>query len=362
MLKRRINEIWINNYNPEWIRAWNGNMDIQICTDIFAIITYISDYCSKTETTKMSELLKAMRGNNSLNLKQRLETLKDILLTHRKMGICEAIYKLMPNLHLKDSNIKCSFVSSGFPENRSKFLVKLPPETENIPEENIIKIPTTQNKYIAPISIQDYYKNRPAELEEMCLAQFITQYQKTEKTKAIEKALLENKRGHFGLFISPDIKLPHAITIFVTTHSTDTVRYFQQRQFPQVIRIHKYKEKNDFHQFCYSELMLFYPWRNETEEFFYNDPISCKEYYSRQSTQETIQCNKKGIYPFKQTLLDAEEILEMYREHELINNPIGDTLDAEGEKDNLESKYSKLYLLLQSLNTISLLVVYCNEH
>lgn len=29
-LQRDIDEIMINNYNPEWIKAWNANMGIQI--------------------------------------------------------------------------------------------------------------------------------------------------------------------------------------------------------------------------------------------------------------------------------------------------------------------------------------------
>ena len=42
ILKRNLEELWVNNYNPEWIRAWNGNMDVQICLDFFAIVTYIT--------------------------------------------------------------------------------------------------------------------------------------------------------------------------------------------------------------------------------------------------------------------------------------------------------------------------------
>ena len=30
------------NPNTEWLKAWDGNMDLQICLDFFAIITYIT--------------------------------------------------------------------------------------------------------------------------------------------------------------------------------------------------------------------------------------------------------------------------------------------------------------------------------
>ena len=41
--RRDLDEIYINPYNIEWLRAWNGNMDIQIVLDYFAVITYVTD-------------------------------------------------------------------------------------------------------------------------------------------------------------------------------------------------------------------------------------------------------------------------------------------------------------------------------
>lgn len=34
-LARDITETIVNNYNGEWIRAWNANLDIQLCVDFF---------------------------------------------------------------------------------------------------------------------------------------------------------------------------------------------------------------------------------------------------------------------------------------------------------------------------------------
>ena len=38
-LKRDLDEININSNNPEWIRAWDGNIDIKPCFDFFGVIT-----------------------------------------------------------------------------------------------------------------------------------------------------------------------------------------------------------------------------------------------------------------------------------------------------------------------------------
>ena len=59
-LKRDIDEIFINSYNPEWIRAWDGNIDIQPVFDFFAVITYVTDYFTKDETGTM-EVIKEIQ-------------------------------------------------------------------------------------------------------------------------------------------------------------------------------------------------------------------------------------------------------------------------------------------------------------
>ena len=54
--KRDVDEVMVNTYNPEWISAWNGNMDFQLCLDYFAVITYISDYYCKDDSGTMKIL------------------------------------------------------------------------------------------------------------------------------------------------------------------------------------------------------------------------------------------------------------------------------------------------------------------
>ena len=49
LLERDIDEMYVNSYNPEWARAWNGNTDLQVCLDYFAVITYITEYYTKDD-------------------------------------------------------------------------------------------------------------------------------------------------------------------------------------------------------------------------------------------------------------------------------------------------------------------------
>ena len=50
LLQRDIDEIFINNYNPEWIVAWDANIDISPVYDYYGTITYITDYFTKVSS------------------------------------------------------------------------------------------------------------------------------------------------------------------------------------------------------------------------------------------------------------------------------------------------------------------------
>ena len=37
VLQRDTDEIWINGFNPNWLRAWNGNIDVSPVFGFFAV-------------------------------------------------------------------------------------------------------------------------------------------------------------------------------------------------------------------------------------------------------------------------------------------------------------------------------------
>ena len=74
-------------------------------------------------------MMEALRSEKKQNAKEKLRTLQKAFLTHRQVGISEATYRLLPGMYLKDSNIKCIFVLTGFPKNRSHFWQKVPEDT-----------------------------------------------------------------------------------------------------------------------------------------------------------------------------------------------------------------------------------------
>ena len=57
VIKRKPSESWINAYNPDVIRVWKANMDLQYILDPYACVMYIAAYMRNSECS-MEELLK----------------------------------------------------------------------------------------------------------------------------------------------------------------------------------------------------------------------------------------------------------------------------------------------------------------
>ena len=136
ILKRKSNEMWVNNYNPHFMKAWMANMDIQFCLDSYAIIIYITDYLTKGDAGLTKELRKAMKETKHCNNFEQLNHLKMIYFKHKQVSVAEATYRLVKGLDLKKSNIACTYVTTGYPRNRSTFFMSASPE-EKSTEENL---------------------------------------------------------------------------------------------------------------------------------------------------------------------------------------------------------------------------------
>ena len=47
VLKRDVDEIYVNKFNPEWLGVWSANLDFSPVFDFYGIITYVADYYMK---------------------------------------------------------------------------------------------------------------------------------------------------------------------------------------------------------------------------------------------------------------------------------------------------------------------------
>jgi hypothetical protein len=183
-------------------------------------------------------------------------------MTHRQIGLSEAVYRLFPFLHMKQSNTKCIFVPSGFPENRSVFFRKVTAEEADQDEfeemddgDSVVQIPGREGKFIQAVTLLERYSERPAGVEEICVAQFASLYQscKTIPKKVIMTNGVSDVPGSNILFADQSIVLPKYIAL-----KNKKMGYMSQRGSPCVLRLHNSKKKEGHEQY-YADMLLFVP-------------------------------------------------------------------------------------------------------
>ena len=180
LIRRDIDEIYVNNYNQEWITNWNANMDIQIVLDYFGLITYVTDYWAKADeglTPILREAAKQLKAEPEQ--KKRAQEMANTFISHRQMGEAEAYYKILPNLTLKYSNVDTVFVPTDKKELRSRFLMKIDDTHENFLLGTTVK-GGREGRFLEKRDIIDKYCRRDLDLNEhlknLCLSQFAKMY------------------------------------------------------------------------------------------------------------------------------------------------------------------------------------------
>ena len=283
MQRRDLNEIYINSYNPEWIRAWNGNMDIQIVLDYFAVITYVADYYAKDDTGTLEVIKAALAQSNSSDLKERMRTVSNVFLSHRQMGEAEAVYRLMPSMTLKKSNVGCQWVSLDTKEERSSRWRRA--TQEDIESGRPLEeLDGHEGLWYEQPDMWSKYLRRPESIEDICYAQFGKMYRTSrggksnddnEDEEAIHNEVDENidnndydhdldDEAKFHYIMSADKskkKLPDYIVIKNPQPRESPV--MQKRSFPAVLRFNKVRQGDDPRKFMLHEVMLYRPLRQE---------------------------------------------------------------------------------------------------
>ena len=338
---RDVDEIYINNFNEEFIRAWDGNMDIQLTATYYAIVTYISDYHMKDDTGTMEYIKAAVKQSENEPLRERLKLVKNEFLTHRQMGESEAYYRLIPSLRLTDSNITTYFLHTGF--KKSRLLKAITPEqAKTFEKSRLIQLENnTEDFFIESPSLRDKYLRRPRVLEHITLAQFVKRYnpvpvksngKKNKEANIIDYSL--NCPNDYGIrdnyIISPisveRVSLPTLVELEGNPIPGES--NFLQLRKPLALRYHKFKETNNPHEYYFSEMELYTHFRKESE-LFPEDIVKCEERYNRQ--KNSIQYIKSRVMEFLQVVEEARENAE-----EILNEEVAIELDSEANQDNAE--------------------------
>ena len=371
ILKRKLSERNVNNYNKTFSKIWNANTDIQLCLDSYAVVTYITDYLCKTDKGLTNMLRTALKEKRDCQWKEQLNHLKKTYFKSKQSCVSEAAYKLIPSLNLKGSTVKTNFVASGFPEKRQMYLRKMEENEDGY--ENInpdaITIQDREGKFLKPVSKHDRYERRPFdEPDEKCedgimhrisFAQFCMVYEtksKSELPKKIRWNLndedLIKKFGKIGetdkeqhrkiaMANGEDVEeKPALLKDFITDEdlpqwirlSGEEERYMKLRTKPFILRIFT-NNKNHPIEHAYSELLLFTNWRNEKETFGNDDPKFEEKILDKWKLDEDVwQMTREKIYPFSNKMEAIKDLLD--NENFVRSTTIYDTINPTAEQEN----------------------------
>ena len=342
--ERDVTEIYINTYNKEWIRAWNGNMDMSPCLDYHAVITYISDYFAKDDTGLMDVIKTAVKEDNSESTKDRMKLVANTFMTHRQIGEAEAVYRLLPNMVMKHSNVTCQWISIGRRSEQSKRW-RLATEAEIENGTGLTKIKDREGLWIEQNDILSKYLRRPEELELISAAQFCKMYTTSGITTKSDKAD-EDMEDEKDFDDVNENLLPVLMTEFIITDTNDRIklpkiinirdplprekRIMKKRRLPAVLRYHKSNKDNQFEVWMLKELMLYTHFREDDLEDYENNTA-----VNYEKKEKWIRSVKSVVMEHLENVEEARYMVEQSNK-KVDMDVIGAELNPTYEQDQVE--------------------------
>ena len=172
-LARSESEVRVNDYNPVLLLLWQANMDIQfVAESSLALSHYVTGYITKAEKSSMQEVWQEIGESGSIY--SRLWKFGMRALRSRECGLYEASDLLLGD-HLLEKSESVVYVPVEMPHKRSRRL-KNHGELVNLAE----KSPDSEDIFMEDI-VSCNYPNRPDDLEDLCLHDFVANYDSHSK-------------------------------------------------------------------------------------------------------------------------------------------------------------------------------------
>ena len=252
-LKRRADELRINNYNTSCLLAWRANMDIQFVLDVYACAMYIVSYISKAQRG-ISDLLRtaceeAKLGNSTVQ--QQVRDIGGKFLNAVEISAQEAVYIAL-QLPMRRSSREVIFVNTS-PASERLHLLKSMEEINKMSDDC---------EDVNCSSLITKYSQRPLSLENVTLADFAALYYNTNSFSKNSFSELVDSDG-FPLEDHDDDNLQDCLE----NQPCDTNQKHKQRKKARIIRSVWFNKEIDEENHFRELLMLFTCWRDESDLF-----------------------------------------------------------------------------------------------
>lgn len=243
-------------------------------------------YFSKSETESSVAMKKAVEESQDLDFKDQMKKIAIAFLSFRQCSAQEAVYKLLPELWLRKIFPAVSFANTDLPDKRFRMcksvedLEELPDDSQDVFKNNNF------DRYLERPNIS-FKGGRYAILDSMCYAEFQADYYLDSKP------LPDNKNDcQPEILLDDDANIPLLYPKLIPLMaSKDKMRC---RNVKNIIRYHTPNPAVDVEAYANHLLMLFYPFRKESEVLSEVDGI----YTSKLNLPEVLNVvnRNKGIF------------------------------------------------------------------
>jgi hypothetical protein len=297
-LKREVNASRINNYNLTLLKAWRANMDIQFILDPYACAMYIVSYIAKSQRG-MSNLMfnatkEAREGNNEL--RRQVQIIGNEFLNNVEVSGQETVYNVL-QIPMFMFSRDVIFINTGIKEQRT-VIVKTLQQLEMLPDDSTD---------IEVEGLLKHYADRPRQLQQICLADFVSWYKRVKQSSGTPKATqYQDIPEEYGDEEDDDDAIHSDDQNTAEWKERYTLKngyILKRRKHQTIIRYVVYHLEDDSENYYRVLLMLFEPWR--TEDGIKGDCDSYEDQYVQVTISSTRLTSKMDEYNHHSEQLDA---------------------------------------------------------
>ena len=250
ILQRQPQDVCVNPFNPDILRNWGANMDLQYVVDEYSTVMYVCSYMMKSEK-EMGEVLKSVsRECASEPVKGQLRKIGKAFIGTRVVSAPEAAMRLMSLWYIKKTR-EMRYIDANIRERR----VSLPKPLY------LLQVMEDDDENIYMTNVHDRYSHRPDQLEDMCLMEFANTYDPLYAVRDDSLDTDERYVDNHEQLTERDEDETHCEVIKLK----GGYGHMRKRKKCTVPLVKVYRESVDAEAYYHARLILYYPWRDEAE-------------------------------------------------------------------------------------------------
>ena len=263
--KRNADETFISPYNTTILATLQANMNIQYVTNVYAVLVYLTSYLCKAEHS-MSELMKkAAKEVDQTGVRDKLRAIGKVFVDKRHVSHHECVDRLTGR-PFRPSNVDVVYIHTGPPEERT---VVLKPKC-------VLDTMNDDDTDIYAVGFIERYASRPVLLENMCLADFVSNYKPMKAIDAdpVEETTIEGYLKPVAGYIFDEDSDPYYIrdnALLPKIISLQDGLGEMRKRNPCVPRSHIISKNESPEKYYMRLLQLYWPWRNINKDLKHVD-------------------------------------------------------------------------------------------